>query len=225
MAKNQAVDLRLAFPCTIQVSGYSQAGKSYLAAKIVKHRKRLFKKKVDKVIWLYSEMQPLYETLQQEESEITFTKDNQDVLDELESGEPVIVVLDDQTIQTLANNSSLLTFFVQSSHHKQAVFIWLTHAIFLPKCRLIQINSTYLVVFRMLRDSSSIYRLGYQLMPSSPKTIYEAYRYSVNKNSYSYIFFLFHPSDVAGTRIRTSLFFWEKDFEIIQTNGTNNEAF
>lgn len=181
---------------------------------------------MDKVIWLYSEMQPLYEKLQLEDPSIIFTKDNQDVFDEIELGEPVIVILDDQTVQALTNITNLLTFFVQSAHHKHAVFIWLTHAIFIPKCRLIQINSTYLVVFKMLRDSSSIYRLGYQLMPSSPKFIYEAYRYAVNKKPYSYIFFLFHPSDASGTRVRTSLFFWEKDFEIIQAqNGSDYETF
>lgn len=171
-------------------------------------------------------MQPLYETIQEEDSSILFTEDTQDVLDVLETGEPSIVIIDDRTLQALSNNTDLLSWFLQKSHHKQAVFIWLTHAIFLPKCRLIQINSTYCIVFKMLRDSSSIYRLGYQLMPTNSKFIYEAYKYAVNKKPYSYIMFLFHPSDAKNTRIRTSLFFWEKDFEIIRPqNAASNDPF
>lgn len=226
MEKKSGHDLRLAFPCTIQIAGYSMSGKSTLAGSIVKNRKRIFKEKVDRVYWLYGEWQPLYENLQTEDANIIFTKENNDILDALESGERFMCVIDDRTLETLSNNTDILSFFIQKSHHKEAVFLWLTHAIFLPKCRLIQINASYCIVLKMLRDSSSILRLGYQLCPTNPKFIYEAYQYSVNKKPYAHILFLFHPSDAPGTRIRTSIFFWERDFEIIRPkDGSCNQGF
>lgn len=197
-----------------------------MAAKIIKHRERLFKEPIDDIVWVYGEWQELYEKLQIEEPSIKFTQDKDDALQVLESDSKCLIILDDRTVETLANNSDLLAYFVQKSHHRAAVFLWLTHAIFLPKCRLAQINATYCIVLRMLRDSSAIFRLGYQLLPTNPKFIYEAYRYAVNKKPYSYILFCFHPTDPVGTRIRTSAFFWEDDFELIRPkNGVGDETF
>ena len=54
---------RLQHPFTCIVTGPTQSGKSYFIQRLLQHAKELISPPVDKVVWCYSEWQPLYETL------------------------------------------------------------------------------------------------------------------------------------------------------------------
>lgn len=124
---------------------------------------------------MYDQYQKTYDELKEADENVVFTNDLDDVDKLIENVDAAIVVYDDRVLDLISNNTDILSFILQKGHHKNLVLILLTQAIFLPKCRLIQINVHYLITFKLLRDSSSILRLGYQILPRNSRFLYDAY--------------------------------------------------
>ena len=74
-------------------------------------------------------------------------------------------------------------------------------------CRTISLNSTYIVVFKNLRDQSQIRHLilACQIFPSKPKFLQVAYE-DATKDPYWYLFFDFHPNSPEFAKVRGKIF-------------------
>lgn len=189
--------------------GFTQSGKTHLCAEIVKHRERLYTEKFDKVVWLYQHWQPTFEVLQ-ETDEVVFTKDFSKVQElAADSSERTLIILDDVIVQLLKNSISILQLFLEGSHHCNNTIILQSQSLYVPGCRLIQINTHYLVVFRLYRDISSIYKLAFQIDPRHTKTIFEIYNHAVNSRPYGTFVSCNHPKDNDLLRFRSSVFPWQ----------------
>ena len=66
-------------------------------------------------------------------------------------------------------------------------------------------NSTYIVVFKNLRDQSQIRHLACQMFPSKPKFLQAAYE-EETKDPYRYLFLDFHPNSPEFARVRGNIF-------------------
>ena len=73
------------------------------------------------------------------------------------------------------------------------------------KCRIISLNSTYIVAFKNPRDQSQIRHLACQMFPSKPKFLQAAYE-EETKDPYRYLFLDFHPNSPEFARVRVSIF-------------------
>ena len=204
-------DLRLKHPCCVQISAFSGSGKTFIAAKIVRFRNRLFTEKIKQVVWLYKHWQPIYDDLKKEVNGIIFTNKLEEIADYTSSSDATLVVIDDFVTDMITQQNKFLPLFLELSHHGNNSILILTQSLFIPGSRLALINCQYLLVLKLARDSSSLYRLAYQILPSSPKQLYKAYQHSVNSRPYGTFLMDSHPHQDDRVRFRSNIFFWEND--------------
>jgi len=205
------VDLRFQSPCSIQLAGVSNSGKTFLTAQIIENRDRLFTQTFDKIVFLYREWQPLYDKLEKEQG-VLFTSSLDEVEEHSRSPEPVLIILDDVVMDLISNSKEILPYFLSRSHHGNNTVMILTQAIFLPNARLMQINCQYLILFKLARDSSSVLRLGCQIHPLSPRFLYNVYLDVVEKKPFAHLVIDSTSTQSPLARFRSSVFYWEPDF-------------
>ena len=76
------------------------------------------------------------------------------------------------------------------------------------KCRIISLNSIYIVVFKNPRDQSQFRHLACQMFPSKPKFLQVAYE-DATKDPYRYLFLDFHPNSPEFARVRGNIFLYD----------------
>jgi hypothetical protein len=226
---DRLLDLRLQCPCVIQTCGYSSSGKSVLTADMVRNRHRLFTHTFSRVLWLYSQWQPLYDQLQLDVPEIIFIKSIKEAEKYIEEPKPnkpppsVLLVADDMVLEIIGNNNNdFLSYALQKSHHRNVTVIVLTQALFLPKARLLQINSQYILCMQLNRDSSSILRLGCQLMPMNPRFVYKAYKHSVLRKKFAHFLIDSHALQDDIARYRSTVFYWDKSLLLYEPQNDDS---
>lgn len=126
--------LKFSCPCAISISGKSMSGKTSLALKLVKYRDQLFSDQFERIIYCQSEemrhqVNPAFEELKQIAPGISelhvglpeVRKLNLD-LDSTKS----LIIIDDQ-MDKMMNDSSILSLFTIHSHHSQLTLIYCIH--------------------------------------------------------------------------------------------------
>ena len=110
----------------------------------------------EKILWCYSQWQPLYATMK----DVEFQQGLPDV-EELES---CLLVLDDMMDRL---ESEVADLFTKGSHHKNISVIAVTQNVFHPSRfrRTISLNTHYMVLFKNPRDASQIQHLARQMYP------------------------------------------------------------
>lgn len=211
------VDPRLRVPCSIQVCGSSMSGKSSICKKIILNKERLFKKPPEIIIWVYQEAQDLHEELMNR-PDVIFTKDIEDIYTYMDGTQVVMIIVDDRITSILKNSHDIIKLMVQKTHHYQLIFVLVLHAIFVKDLRLANLQTSYLVITKLLRDYSSVYRLSYQLNPLNPKLVYSAYEHTARRQKYVDFCICLHSENDERTRYRSSIFFWEDATVFIPTN-------
>lgn len=146
-----------------------QSGKSVLVAKIIRHRYRLFTHALKTVLFVYTEWQLVYDEIQDNDVNVHFLNNPSEVEPFIDGDEKLLIIYGDQVQDLISSskNKTALSYALQKSHHRGLVFIFLTQSLFLANCRLLQINVHYLIIFRLIRDNSSIYKIGYQILPKT----------------------------------------------------------
>jgi septin family protein len=108
------MDLRFAHPFTCLVAGPTKAGKTTFVKNLIKNRSNLISEPLSKIWWCYGEYQESYEELK---NDVLFIKGFPDmsVLRE-HSPLPQLLILDD-LMQELQNDSHLTELFTRGCHH------------------------------------------------------------------------------------------------------------
>lgn len=207
------INLSVASPCRIFLTGPSGSGKSNLVGKIISERDALFNKPVDKVIYLYREWQTLFDDLKRREK-VVFTDDFDQVDDLIKPDTHTLIVFDAlQTEFQHEHNEFNCSWFIKKSHHRNCSIICMMHSLFPKNLRLISLNSTHLIMMKQHRDLSSIYCLGRQMFRSYPLVLYKAFKHATREN-FSYFVIDLSPECPDKYRLRSSLFPREKNFTI-----------
>ena len=121
MANFEIVDdyrvLPFKHPCTVILQGPSQCGKTQFAAKCI--RFKMFEPMPSRIVWVYTEMQPIYRELKKELGELlTFKKElNQELYKSFNHENPALLILDDQMSECVKNELCAKLFTI-GSHHK-----------------------------------------------------------------------------------------------------------
>ena len=192
--------MKLQHPFTCIVSGPSGCGKSSLVKAIIQHE--VIKPRPDKILWLYAEDQPLYQSMKNvefiqgipEDLETRFQRRHNNVL-----------VLDD--LMTQCHSDERLTrLFSVGSHHKNLSIIFIIHNLFHygKEMRTVSLNSHYIILFKNPRDRLQISTLARQMYPGQSQFLVEAFQ-DATQEAYGYLIIDLKPTTPDKLRIRTGI--------------------
>jgi len=177
----------------MSIVGPTGSGKTFFVADLIRKRQEIISTPIEKVIYVYSDFQPIFYKLQAEDPNILFTNRIQDI-EELTT-DPCLIILDDQmdTLGRGKDNDLVTRFFIKHSHHRGASVALILQNAFKPGLREININTQYLVMYDQPRDRSTIRTLARQICPGQAQFLQDAYQKAVQDRDYGYLFIDLHP--------------------------------
>ena len=198
--------LSLQHPFSMIIAAPSNSGKSHFVAKLLKHRQSMISPSPVKVYWCYSEWQQLYQTI----DNVQF---HQGIIyvDSIDSGITNLVILDDLMSECDQRVSDI---FTKHSHHRNLSVIFMTQNLYHkgPHMRNMNLNSSYIVLFKNPRDVNQINFLSRQMYPSGKsKFMVEAYS-DATSAPYGYLLIDLKQSTDDAVRLRTCIFPDEKTY-------------
>jgi len=199
------MSLKFVHPSTILVSGPTGSGKTKFVSKVI-HR-NMFDKAPRRIIWIYSEWQPIYDEMKLLRSEIEFVKGLSDSLyEELDPKVRNLVILDDQ-MSHAGDTKVLSRLFTEGSHHRNLSIIYIVQNLFDKgkSHRTVSLNAQYIVLFKNPRDKSQIDTLGRQMFPNQSKFLIDAFD-DATKEPYGYLLIDLRPETHEEFRVRTHIF-------------------
>ena len=109
-------------------------------------------------------------------------------------------------MQSASGNQLVENLFTNGRHLNPSV-VFVSQNLFYrgQKCRTISLNSTYVVVFKNLRDQTQIRHVACQIFPSNPKFL-QATSEEETKDPYLYLFLDFHPNSPEFARVHGNIF-------------------
>ena len=185
-------DLRFQTPSTFILSGASMSGKTQFAMNLLRHADQLFKNPQCKqnIIYYYKEWQPSYDVFKTENIVSEWVHQLPTVTDlkertsfHKETGS--IIVIDDFGSDLSRDISEIFTIH---AHHTNTVVILIVQNLFLKNFRDISLNSTYIVLFKNVRDKSQVTNYLKQFQPNNSKWLSDAFQ-ECTKLPYSYMLF------------------------------------
>ena len=132
------IDFTLFTPMTMCVIGPTFSGKTEFVLDLIKRRHEITLDRLEKVIYVYTEMQQRFKDFAAENPDVTFTNK----LDEVEqmAKENTLIVFDDLMMNFQGPQNDFITeFFIKGAHHKKYSVILILQVI----CtRLVNLNGT-----------------------------------------------------------------------------------
>jgi len=193
-------------PCTINVTGITSSGKSTWVRQLLEKRNQYFDKKIEKVLYCYSVWSDTFAELEQDE-DIQFYENlpDEEIIKTLPKSS--IVVLDDMMTEVV-NSKFIQSMFTKLSHHLCINIIYITQNMFCKGsvARTINLNTSYYVLMRNLRDIQQIRYLGRQICME--KTLLEAYR-DVMLKPFNHLIINLSPYSDLNIRLFSNIFDYE----------------
>ena len=195
----QNIDLRLKCPFTMLVSGPSSSGKTTFVSSLIQRSKTIYNKRSGNIYWFYK--------VQNDDFERNFTTSihffNEMVtmnwLKDHEIPPNSTIVIDDMASEATEDTAQL---FSVGSHHYNVNIIFLCQNIFSKNryFRDISLNSTYVVLFKNVRDKLQITNFAKQFAPGRTKAFVEIF-VKATKNPYTYLLLDNHQKTADEHRI------------------------
>lgn len=194
------IQFRAPFSCLIV--GASFSGKSQLAAAIILNQEKCIDKKFDKVFYCCKYEEAIPKSIRKI---VTFHEGLPDgELIRNDARDNVLICCDD--LFSSALQSEIISNLFISGRHINISIILIVHNLFANyrKAREITLNTSYIIIFKAVRDLSQIKVLARQVMPSHAKQFVELYIQHV-RNPYSYLLLDFRQSTPDAARIRSNI--------------------
>lgn len=182
--------VKITLPCNVVLSGQIGVGKSALVCRMLEHSEGLFTNPPDRVIYVYSIYQPLYDELEKKlGSKITFRNDiptADELADHYKSTkESTIVVLDDKmtSMDDSKSGKNLVHLTTVVARHSQVSFFFLLQNMYhnSSSAREIALNCQVNIIFRNDRSASQITKFASQVMPHNIQYFLQSYQLSTAK--------------------------------------------
>ena len=199
-------------PCSILIAGPSQSGKTSLVYSMLREKKRLFVPAPTKVLLIYKEDQNLYRRMKRHNlihAKKSFLPKLEELkaiaLAEKKKGGSLMVIFDDQLLET-TKRMDLLEAWSVSCHHLKMTLIFLAQQVFFdsPLYRSLSLNSQYFLLMKNPRDLRSIMILASRMFPHHSKFMVQAYKTATRKG-YGYLLVDFQQSTPEHIRLRSNM--------------------
>ena len=196
-------DIMLKHPFCMTIAGPSQCGKTnYVIDLLLQNKERIYPSPT-KIFYCYAVWQNSYDRLKENLSEIEFNE-GLPILDNIDSNEYNLFILDD-LMDECGDNKNILHLFTVGSHHKNSSVIFMTQNIFSKGkyTRSLNLNSHYLVLFNNLRDRSQVTNLARQLYPNNCKFFDEVFQDSVCSKMFGHLLIDLEQNTPENLRLRS----------------------
>ena len=202
------LDLRLKNPFTMLVCGPSSCGKTTFVQNLLVNKDTLYNKKAGKVFWCYKVWQKSYDFMRQLGAVDHFHHGlptmewMQETIGDFDLANCTIVI-DDMALEATEDTAKIFTV---GSHHFDTNVIIIAQNIFTKNkfFREISLNTSYHVVFKNPRDSSSIGTLAQQFAPNNVKTIKSIFK-KATMNPHSYLLLDYRQDTEEKHRMRSNI--------------------
>jgi len=186
------------------IAGSSGSGKSVLLSEILLNRNELIDRKIDKIVYCAKYETSIPVSLRSDKSIIYHEGLPTDEMIQNEANENILLCLDD--LLESAFSSDIVSRIFTQGRNKNISTILLTQNLFprYSNARNISLNANYLIIFRNLRDASSISHLARQVCPSNSKEFSELFINNINR-PYSYLLLDFTPTTPDVFRYRENI--------------------
>jgi hypothetical protein len=175
-------------------------------ARLLLHRKLLFREPINKIYWYYGTWQSGYEEIKTKIPEITFKDDIADIAENLERNS--IVVLDDLVKET-ENNENVTALFTKHVYHKSLFLMNITQNFYHQsrEARMRHLNTHFIVFFKNPRDKTQPAILARQMFPGrSPKQFAIMFEKVTNERPHGYLLIDLRQETPSEIRLRTNIF-------------------
>lgn len=191
-------------PIRLIIAGSSGSGKSSLLSEILSERDKYFDKEIHKIIYCAKYRTSIPHKLQNDKSIIFHEGVPTNEMIENEGGDHILFCLDDLLESAFA--SDIVSQMFTTGRNINISVILLTQNLFprYKNSRNISLNANYLIIFRNLRDASSISHLARQVCPSQSKAFSDLFINNINK-PYSYLLLDFTPTTPDVFRYRENI--------------------
>jgi hypothetical protein len=193
-------------PFRCYISGPSCCGKTELLQKILINFNTLINKPIDRIVFCYSVWQEKYELLKYLTIPIEF---NQGLIkpEEFDPSINNLLILDD-LMQSCKDSMEIYNLFCVDSHHRNiSVFLVSQNIYTKGKCtRDLNLNSSYMILFKNLRDQTQINVLSRQMFPGKSKDFLRIFEdANSSNNGYGYVFLDLNPNTSPDFRIQGNI--------------------
>ena len=197
----------LAHPFSMVISGPSNCGKSFFVKDIIANAEKIISAKLDNIVYIYSCWQPLYDNLLKIRS-INFVQGIPESLCDdtlLPPNLNNLLIIDDM-MESASHNIEVQKVFTKYVHHRNLSCIYLVQNLFMQgkSSRTISLNSSYIVVFKNVRDKGQIMLLARQMFPGNTRYFLQAFT-DATSVPYGYLLIDFKTSTPDCLRLRSDL--------------------
>lgn len=185
------------------IVGSSNSGKSSFVCALLENQNEVFELPFEKIYYSYLTYQKKFAELEKIKNLEFIDRFPRELLDS--PSEQRILIIADDLMQQLADDPILIKCFTTARHLNQS-FIFITQDFYHKgkSMRTASRNSNYLVLFAQSRDKSAVKTLSYQLEPSKPNYVYDAWQKEISK-PYSYLIIDLLPDTPKELRVRTGV--------------------
>ena len=202
-------NIKFRSPSSAGIYGASQTGKTYFTAKLLRNAAYLYTIPPERILFCYQEMQPIFEELENELSNITFKRGlptEEDLVELTSSKNHTLLVLDDLMMESQSSKFVERIFCVLSHHLNLSVLTLQQNVFYQGKnSRTISLQLHYFVLFQNNRDKSQILTLARQIAPGKTNSFMEIYNDCMSR-PYSYLVIDLAPNSKEEYKFRTNIF-------------------
>ena len=201
------MNIPFASPTTIGIFGPTQVGKSFLLKQLLVNSSEVFSSNPSWFLYCYAVELPIFEEIREVHGNTISFKQGIPDSEELKALSSKtnhgIVVLDDLMLE-VSNDSKTLSLFTVGSHHLNLTVIFIGQNIFPGGkfSRSISLNLHYLILFKNLSDSLQVKNRAQQIFPGRTKEFMEIFNDATSK-PYGYLLIDLSPTGVDEFRLRT----------------------
>lgn len=196
------MDFRFKHPFTCLVAGPTKAGKTTFVKSLIKHRNECISENISKIWWCYGEYQDSYDALK---GDVFFIKGFPDMnLIRETCPEPQLLILDD-LMQEMQNDSSLVELFTRGCHHLNVSIIHIVQNVFFKGLRTSRVNAQYIVLMKNPSDKLQCQTLARQLFPTNVKYFLDSYA-DATADAFSYLLLDLTQTTADRFRLRADIF-------------------
>lgn len=200
-------------PKNMLIAGSTQSGKTHFVKRLLLESERVFKPRIDRIIYSYGAWQPIFDELLAHFGDmIEFRTDipSKEELTKLwqEQGGETLLVLDDKmgSLKDNAKGAEILEIICVISHHCHVSVMLTLQNIFHNKIvQEISLNTHYICLFRNNRSARQVATLATQVMPSKTPYFIDSYEKATAKN-YGYLFIDLSPGRNNKYTLRSCIF-------------------
>jgi hypothetical protein len=199
------------------ICGATFSGKSTWILNFLREKERLIRPKIDRVILVYSEEQPVYfEQLRRAVPSIEFLHGLETAEDNLHLSASLnnLLIIDDLFHEALSSKY-FLDLTTKIGHHRSTSILFTTHNLFHQSkyAKTISDQAKYMILFKNTRDVNQIKYLGQQVFGSGGGKILEHVMNDVTRqNNFGYIIIDLHPQSDPQLKLITNVLSHEAPF-------------